>query len=144
MTPEQDKYLCKKYPKIFKDRDGSIVETCMAWGFECGDGWFDLIDTLCQQIQRYIDWKSRDFSEEEKQEFQVVAAQVKEKFGSLRFYYYGGDDTIHGMVSMAEAISGRTCELCGNLGQLRSKRWQQTLCSSCEVKFNTDKLQEQV
>jgi hypothetical protein len=144
MTPEQDKILCQKYPKIFKNRDGSIMETCMAWGFECDSGWFDIIDIMCHEIQNYIDWKSKNLSAEEVESLQVVADQVKEKFGTLRFYYSGGDDVIEGLVMMAESMSHRTCELCGNLGQLRSKGRQQTLCSSCEVKFNTDKLQEQV
>lgn len=137
MTPELDRYLCEKYPKIFKNRDGSIMETCMAWGFECGDGWFNIIDALCKEIQRYVDWKSRNLVEEEKEQLQVVADQVKEKFGTLRFYYHGGDDTVHGMISMTEAISSRICEGCGNSGQLRAAGWYRTLCDTCEVNRNS-------
>lgn len=143
MSPEKDKYLCEKYPKIFKDRDGSVMDTCMAWGFECGDGWFNLIDTLCGQIQRYVDWNSRNFSEEEKETLQVVASQVKEKFGTLRFYYYGGDDVIAGMTSMAEAFSGKVCEDCGQSGYLHTRGWHRTLCDSCETNRNITKKEEQ-
>jgi len=133
MSPEKDKNLCDKYPKIFKNRDGSIMETCMAWGFECGDGWFDLIDILCSRAQSHIDWKCRDLSDEDKESLQVIAEQVKEKFGTLRFYYYGGDDMIEGMMQMAEAMSSKICEDCGSPGCLRTNGWHRTICDSCEL-----------
>lgn len=143
MSPEKDRLLCEKYPKIFKDRDGSIMETAMAWGFGCGDGWFNLLDVLCGEIQRHIDWKlKKDLPEEEKEGLQVVASQVKEKFGTLRFYYYGGDETISGMVDVVESLSSRVCEDCGCPGKERGGGWIRTLCDSCEsirnnVKGNT-------
>jgi hypothetical protein len=59
---------------------------------------------------------------------QVVATQVKEKYGTLRFYYAGGDDTIDGMVSMAEAMSSRVCETCGAPGEIRLGAWMRTAC----------------
>jgi hypothetical protein len=59
---------------------------------------------------------------------QVVADQVKEKFGTLRFYYHGGDDVIDGMVQMADALSGVTCEECGAPGKLRQTGWIRCLC----------------
>ena len=137
MSPDLDDTLCKKYPKIFKNRDGSIKETCMAWGFECGDGWYGIIDTLCCEIQNHIDWKSRNASDEEKDCLQVVADQVKEKFGTLRFYYTGGDETIEGMVSMAEGLTKKTCEDCGCPGSSRGGGWIRTLCDTCDNKKTT-------
>jgi hypothetical protein len=137
MAPEFDKYLCEKYPKIFKNRDGSIMETCMAWGFECGDGWFNVIDALCKEIQHHIDWKYKDLPVDEREAIQVVADQVKEKYGTLRFYYHGGDEVIEGMVSMAESMTHRTCEVCGNSGQLRAGGWYRTLCNTCEANRNS-------
>ena len=137
MTEEEDKALCEKYPKIFKNRNGSIQETCMAWGFECGSGWFDIIDILCHEMQNHVDWKSKDLSGEEKESLQVVADQVKEKFGTLRFYYSGGDDVIEGMVSMAESISHRICEECGCPGDPRKGSWIKTLCDKCDDERKT-------
>jgi hypothetical protein len=54
--------------------------------------------------------------------------QVKEKFGTLRFYYTGGDDYISGMVRMAESMSGVTCEECGAPGEQNDGGWIRTLC----------------
>jgi hypothetical protein len=59
---------------------------------------------------------------------QVVATQVKEKFGTLNFYYYGGDDVIYGIVRMAESMSAVTCEVCGNSGNISDTSWIRTLC----------------
>ena len=105
-----------------------MTETAMCWGFSCGDGWFQILNQLCQNIQHHLDWKNRggEFVD------QVVVDQVKEKFGTLRFYYTGGDEYISGMVTMAEAMSGCTCEGCGNPGDRHGGGWVRTLCTACE------------
>jgi hypothetical protein len=124
MKQELDEYLCKVYPKIFKDRHGNMKETLMCWGFECGDGWFQIINQLCNNIQHHIDWKNKDSEVVP----QVVAMQIKEKFGTLRFYYSGGDDYINGLCAMAESMSGVTCEVCGKPGESRNEGWIKVLC----------------
>lgn len=138
MREDLDKLLCEKYPKIFANRYGDMKTTAMCWGFDCGDGWFDIINALCRNIQGYIDWQnsSRERLLENNPHNmkirdevpQVIAAQVKEKFGTLRFYYDGGDDMIRGMVYMAESMSAVTCEKCGNKGKIREGGWIRTLC----------------
>jgi len=173
MSPEKDKALIEKYPLIFANRQGSPKETLMCWGFECGDGWYEIINNLCSLIQNHIDnvnnqrekmnrynimindakngdWTSfneyyshikADYRNEYKlravsAEFQplpdpvsqVVAVQVKEKFGSLRFYYNGGNEHVCGLVRMAEAMSAVTCEECGSPGKMRGPGWILTLC----------------
>ena len=132
MKEEFDKKLCEKYPKIFKNRNGSMQETCMYWGFSHDDGWYDIIDSLCASIQNHINNKRYQFREMSQEDFdeehQVVAAQVKEKFGGLRFYVDGGDDWVYGAISMAESMSYRTCEVCGAPGKTRGTGWIRTTC----------------
>lgn len=70
---------------------------------------------------------------------QVVVAQVKEKFGSLRFYYDGGDDYVDGMVRLAESMSGFTCEQCGDSGESRQGGWIRTLCDHHEAEYQKQK-----
>jgi len=178
MKPELDKLLCDKYPKIFANRYADMTTTAMCWGFDCGDGWYNILDQLCSQIQHYIDWRQHKYNNAinynhalalaqagdrtklteyytfggvvdeqtlKNVEFeidrnqprklpdlvqQVVAAQVKEKYGTLRFYYDGGDDRITGMVTLAEAMSDVTCEQCGSPGETRSGGWVRTLCET--------------
>lgn len=66
---------------------------------------------------------------------QVVATQVKEKFGTLRFYYNGGDEFVHGVVRMAEAMTGSTCEECANPGKSAGDGWIRVLCDKCDKAF---------
>ena len=124
MKQEYDTYLCTTFPKMFVNRYKPMTETAMCWGFECGDGWFNIINQLCANIQHHIDWKNR----KEEVVPQVTVDQVKEKFGSLRFYFTGGDDYIRGMATMAESMSGVTCEQCGNPGSTVGRGWLTTLC----------------
>jgi hypothetical protein len=133
MREELDESLCAKYPKIFVNRHGDMKETLMCWGFEHGDGWYPIIDSLCANIQHHIDWNNKNFEKgytQYKQVPQVVAVQVKEKFGTLRFYYNGGDDVIDGMVRMAESWSAVACEECGAPGTQNSQGWIKTLCET--------------
>jgi hypothetical protein len=54
MKQELDEALCAKYPKIFKYRHAPMTHTAMCWGFECGDGWYNIIDALCGNIQNHV------------------------------------------------------------------------------------------
>lgn len=147
MKEELDKLLCEKYPKMMVNRSLPMTETCMCWGFACGDGWFNILDQLMGNIQHHIDWKEKqhnwaiEWNKEHPDEPravpelipQVTLDQVKEKFGTLRFYYTGGDDYISGMVSLAESMTGVTCEGCGNPGKRRGGGWVHTYCEPCEI-----------
>lgn len=141
MNQELDNYLCATYPKLFADRNKPMSETCMCWGFSCGDGWFNILNQLCGNIQHHLNWKNKDGEVVP----QVTVNQVKEKFGTLRFYYSGGDDEISGMVRMAESMSGVTCEGCGNIattsevGEDGIKGWIRTECRPCEEKRKADR-----
>ena len=149
MKQELDELLCKKYSKMMVNRNKNMQETCMCWGFECGDGWFNILDQLMGNIQHHIDWKEKqrnwaiEFNSKAAQEEmrvvpesipQVTLDQIKEKFGTLRFYYTGGDDIIDGMVRMAESMSGVTCEECSAPAQTHGPGWIRTMCEPCEEK----------
>jgi hypothetical protein len=61
----------------------------------------------------------------------VVIDQYKEKFGTLRVYFDGGDDVVKGMVHYAEHLSSLTCQDTGKPGQLcRRGMWYATLSKS--------------
>ena len=140
MIPEKEENLCAKYSKILSVHDENIGNSPVsAYGIECEDGWFDLIDTLCKNIQSYVDWKIKDMPTEDAEQFQPAALQIKSKFGGLRFYYSGGDELIAGMVRMAESMSFKICEMCGNSGSRRGSGWIFTLCNSCWDTHPTNK-----
>ena len=88
----------------------------MSFGFECGDGWFHILDDLFSILSK------KD----------VVLCQVKEKFGGLRVYTGSAPDCVYDLISLAEMEAFRTCELCGNIGFLHHKgSWLKTLCNNC-------------
>jgi hypothetical protein len=96
----------------------------MCWGFRCDDGWYQIIDELCTSLQSQTD--NNGFP-------QIVAFQVKEKFGTLRFYVLESNQTQRDLIAMAEHMSSKTCEKCGDVGKLRkfeSLGRVRTLCDS--------------
>lgn len=137
MSPEIEEKLHKDYPKIFKIDNENLRrkdEADRYLALDCDDGWYDLINKLCRNIQGYIDHHGNNLSEDEMESFQVVATQIKEKFGSLRFYYSGGDEYIEGMIRMAEAMSSSICESCGSKSEVQTNGWIKNLCHPCAEK----------
>ena len=126
------KSMEEKYPKMLDGKYG---------GFAIGKGWWIIVDKLMSQIQWHIDNSIKNNKwdlENDKTDVrpiipQVTVAQIKEKFGGLRFYYNGGDSYIHGLVSMAESWAGIACEECGGIGERRSGGWIRTLCDKHEA-----------
>jgi hypothetical protein len=143
MSPDKDEELSKKYPRIFKQCLSENQISSCGFGIDTGDGWYDLIDVLCSQIQRHVDQvisiqrhslKNGSIKEEDvvpEDDLQVVALQVKEKFGGLCFYAHGCDDSVRGMIDMAESMSFRVCEECGRRGRTRDGSWIHTHCDLC-------------
>ncbi len=111
-----------KYPKLF-----SRLKY-----IECNEGWIDIIDLLCTQIE-IINSKYPD------PEQGIFASQVKQKYGGLRFYISSdGVFTEHQryvdkLILDAESISYKTCESCGApAAKVRTSRYS-TLCDECNT-----------
>lgn len=82
-------------------------------------GWVPLLDQLVEDLVA-MGWDK-------------TLAQVKEKFGTLRFYADHTDAGMSARIREAERASARTCSECGAPGVLRHNRaWRQTLCDECD------------
>jgi len=127
MRKELDEQLCRECPNLYADRGKSMMETCMYWGFDCMDGWKDIVRDLSLKLEALI----VAMPEEERKSFK--AAQVKEKFGTMRFYMTTETDEMEKLINEAEAASAVTCEYCGAAGTLRTQGWCFTLCDKCDV-----------
>lgn len=101
----------------------------------CGDGWKSIIRNTDKKL-KYID-----------PDYKI--AQIKEKFGGLRYYYDHSfesyDDVrreiMDDIVRAAEYEASRTCELCGTSKFIDKvevrvhKYWYFGYCQSCADKY---------
>jgi len=127
MHPDLSNLLYTRYPDIFADKDAPPTDSLMGFGFCCGDGWFFILDNLCRCIQNHVEWRRKTDLD-----FSVRAVQVKEKFGTLRFYITGGDAEVWGMIKAAEAMSRNVCEITGDIGRIKGGGWWATRSPECE------------
>lgn len=75
------------------------------FGFECGDGWVDILSELILKIKE-LDSNTGVVTE---------VIQIKEKFGGLRFYpMHGGSTEIWKLISEYEQKSYEVCEITGS------------------------------
>lgn len=125
MSPELEHQLVERYPKLFDGYGAPPDKSLLAFGFECGDGWFDLLDTLCAQLSRLKP------SSADGDPLPINVLQVKEKYGTLRFYLGNCTDDALALADFAEAMSAKICETCGNKGRTCGTMWLKTLCDSC-------------
>lgn len=114
----------------------SIQDGCI----DCGDGWYNLIDTLSGKLELMIRADDWDFAcGLPRTKILPYVVQIKEKFGQLRFYLNEyPDDVYWDVVSNAEHDSLRICEECGDTdGQKTSTQtgWIKTLCGTCNLKY---------
>lgn len=126
MNKELDDKLCKDFPNLFADRTASMRVTCMCWGFP-GDGWYGIIREAAEKLEPLI----KAIRMERPDEDFPRASQVKEKFGTMRFYMTMETDEMSKIVDEVERKSAETCEECGEKGELRRGGWLVTLCNSC-------------
>jgi len=96
-------------------REGSL------WvGFECPTGWETIVEDLSVQIEAY----AKEHNPE------LMVAQVKSKFGGLRYYMSSHNDYVESLINDAETKSFKTCELCGEPGKSVTRQgWVNALCA---------------
>lgn len=138
-------------------KDSKEINIYKKYGCQCGDGWFELIQELCQRITNMYKFEGIDID--------IEILQMKEKFGKLRFYYRHFEDSntiqaidflgvgslrlsppsdeeceykkkISELVHSYEEWSSHICEKCGARGELRTDLlWKKTLCEDCYQKM---------
>jgi len=136
---EYDDLMCKEFPELFQDRSKDMSQTCMCWGFSIGQGWYEILYDCCEKLE-FI-----------RKQTGLVAVfdQVKEKFGSARFYIHIDSsnckemdqnieqmwcDFIGNTVRIAEDETDRTCGTCGEHyfhSKITMCGWVYDACEKC-------------
>src|ERR1039458_7028666 len=87
MRKELEQKLVGRWPRWF-NREGDVRHTLMSFGFCHGDGWFDILWRLCEDLEPLVAYG------EEAAGHQCDVLQVKEKSGELRIYVTHANDAI--------------------------------------------------
>lgn len=127
MRKELTDKLYINYKNLFSRKDLPMTQTAMCWGIETGDGWYNLIDELCSKLVALHP--------------NIRANQVKEKYGTLRFYIGSEGEVPQALMDKAwnledeyEKRSALICEDCGHEGIIRGSGWVRTLCDQHAAK----------
>lgn len=154
MQVELQAELLWRYPKFFRQPGNRLVDPDVISGLEnrllddrapfdergieCGDGWFDLVDRLSRACENEIETLMAQGVPNERW---PRIAQIKEKFGGLRFYVRGPlSDDLRAQILQVENIESlRTCERCGTPGKLREGRWRYTYCDNCDAECEANR-----
>lgn len=129
ISPAHVLELIDRYPTLYRLANAPSVQPCepmACYGFTVGDGWFSIIDRLSAKLA--VDPN-------------VVAVQVKEKYGMLKFYVDAIDgksdpnpiERFYAERLDASKESKRTCEICGVRGRhIERGKWWSVRCKPCE------------
>lgn len=79
MREALERLLFHRYPALYVGRHLPVTESLMARGFTHGDGWFAIVDVLSNLASQYVGLAGQC----------LIATQVKQKFGGLRFRMKG-------------------------------------------------------
>ncbi|WP_283183490.1 MbcA/ParS/Xre antitoxin family protein [Pseudomonas svalbardensis] len=105
------------------------------FGFECNDGWTNLIEATLRLTRQQAELKALD----------VTVTQAKEKFGQLRIYHSGSDEIIGSVFEIAQLASGYICELCGNPGEVVSlEGWLVARCGNHSGRGHLDPIEAHI
>jgi len=118
--------MSKEIPENLQKR----VDAGMGCGSFIPDGWFDIVVKLNEDITKIDPYYKVD--------------QIKEKFGTLRYYVTLSEETtgddydrINDLIYEAENKSSVTCDQCGAPANLDSSgHWLRTICDECKNKLH--------
>ena len=123
MTSNWREDLIKRCPRLFPEP--------VPWGLDVGDGWQSLLEELCVGLEEHLKTLPHQMLLNDDGTRMRIVAQVKEKYGGLRFYTSITDDVMDRLIEKAERKSTVTCEVCGKPGTPRRISWVETLCDEC-------------
>ena len=146
-SKEENKALCDRYPflipwnrwsgkRITEAKDGGYwpgkPDTIPEYDYEytelddMPDGWrIAFGEQMCDEIREAL------IEDDDLERYRVV--QIKEKYGSLRWYDNGVkvNSRVHDIIRKYEHISARTCVVCGEPATRITLGWISPFCDEC-------------
>lgn len=129
--------LFNRYPLFLRGRSYGIKKNLMGFGFECGPGWYSLINDICARGEKECKTLiARGYPVEQT----PLAVQVKEKFGGLRFYAHNCSDSLFDFIEDQCSKSESLCDECGKPSVISGDTWLSSTCASCNEKLKEDRV----
>lgn len=143
-TKEQNRALCEKYPFLIPSNRWSgkrindaskgywpgSPDSVPSWDYEyteldgMPDGWrLAFGEKLCEELKAELEQAGYLDS------YRII--QIKEKFGTLRWYDNGNTEGGYKVLAKYEALSGYTCICCGKPATRITAGWIAPYCSEC-------------
>jgi hypothetical protein len=116
----------EKMEKLFQEFPDIFQRERLIHGFECQDGWLQLIRTLAIRIREH----QAQYSHLENLEI----VQVAQKMGELQVIFRGGNSVIQNLIREAGQESQSVCELDGEPASglfVCAPHWFRYLCGNC-------------
>lgn len=109
------------------DKRQKEIEAKYPWftacSFEIPFGWFDLVEECCEELATIL---KKDGMYDA-----YMLFQVKEKFGSLRWYANYNDNEVSNLLSRYEVKSTKVCADCGAPATHTTKGYIGHYCDKC-------------
>ena len=136
MNPENTARLFERFDHLYRGRHLPDTQNLMGYGFQCGDGWFELSYELSEQIEAYC--------QQHPEAAELIAVQIKQKFGELRFHVCPLVPAIQQMIEQARVQSRQTCERTGKPGEMcrDPNGYYQTLCPEAATEFGFEPVRQ--
>lgn len=140
MKKALDEALVKDFPLTFS-RNENGREPWSMFGFECSDGWEPSIRKTAEKLEPLI--AAAKVSDPEGYESGYYrTSQLKEKYGTGRWYLSGGTDEMQNLVEAWENETENLCETCGAPGIVRGHGWWYNSCIEHAKQGDVDNLAE--
>ena len=92
--------LIEKHPET--------LGSCRSYGLQVGDGWFSVVDALCEALSASTNGERNG---------KVIIKRVETRFGRLFVAAENCGEFHQGAIDQAQRVAFRTCEICGKPGE---------------------------
>jgi len=104
MDSQQTEQLYERFPELYRERTAPLKSSGMAWGFQCGNGWYKIIYEMSQKISKLS--VGGEFGP-------AITHVSKHEDGTLYVEARNLTPPIQDVITTAREASRLTCEECG-------------------------------
>ena len=137
MDSQLENKLYERFPDLYREKTAPLESSKMAWGVQCGDGWYKLIYELSTKIAKIAT----------EGEYSPAISQIsRHEDGTLYVDVRNVTPPIADIITTAREASRLTCERCSYspafLREVRGSKAQHIACVRCVNKTTGQRKQK--